>query len=383
MQQPKNRTTQFFRRVILVAGFVCSFATAEHLPIKSFTTADGLSSNVILGVATDSRGFIWFCTRDGLSRFDGYQFVNYSIEQGLPEPAVTTIIESSPGNYWVATNDGRLCTFRPTSSRANGEQSKSGKLSIEVKILFQPVSVRTDSRDYPVNDIFQDRSGQMWGATIGAVQKINNEGILRYNLPKFFPDDRQVNVACLVDDSQGSLWIGTNKGLFRRFPDGEMIHYSFSPTLQNEKVQTLLVDREGRIWIGHEKAGLFALNPGTVRTFQPGKMNDREFSENLMVKQGVKGSVVQLPEKSGEVRRFTVEDGIAENEIVVLHQTPDGRIWIGTSSGLSLFDGKGFRTYTTANGLLSNKISGFAEDGDGNLWIATPNGGMKLALDGM
>ena len=43
----------------------------ERLPIKTYTTADGLAHNVVNRVVRDSRGFLWFCTREGLSRFDG------------------------------------------------------------------------------------------------------------------------------------------------------------------------------------------------------------------------------------------------------------------------------------------------------------------------
>jgi ligand-binding sensor domain-containing protein len=59
-------------------------ASGERLPIRAYTTADGLAHNRINKIVRDSRGFLWFATHDGLSRFDGYTFTNYSVEQGLP-----------------------------------------------------------------------------------------------------------------------------------------------------------------------------------------------------------------------------------------------------------------------------------------------------------
>jgi ligand-binding sensor domain-containing protein len=57
---------------------------ATRLPIKTYTIADGLARDHILSIVPDSHGFLWFCTAEGLLRFDGYQFSNYHTEQGLP-----------------------------------------------------------------------------------------------------------------------------------------------------------------------------------------------------------------------------------------------------------------------------------------------------------
>ncbi|MGA2591005.1 MAG: hypothetical protein ABSH32_13885 [Bryobacteraceae bacterium] len=51
--------------------------------MRIYTTADGLAGNTIDRIVTDSHGFLWFCTREGLSRFDGYQFYNFGVAQGL------------------------------------------------------------------------------------------------------------------------------------------------------------------------------------------------------------------------------------------------------------------------------------------------------------
>ena len=53
-----------------------SLLQAKRLPIRTFTTADGLARDHVLCIVQDSHGFLWFCTAEGLSRFDGYQFTN-------------------------------------------------------------------------------------------------------------------------------------------------------------------------------------------------------------------------------------------------------------------------------------------------------------------
>src|SRR6266550_8196453 len=92
--------------------FMCFHVQAERLPLKNYTTADGLPHNVINRIVRDSRGFLWFCTEEGLSRFDGYTFTTYGTSEGLPHPSVTDLLETGVGEYWVATGGG-LVHFNP------------------------------------------------------------------------------------------------------------------------------------------------------------------------------------------------------------------------------------------------------------------------------
>ena len=79
---------------------------AEHLPIKTYTIADGLAHDLINRIKRDSHGYLWFCTHEGLSRFDGYTFTNYAKEQGLLGRDVNDLLETRDGVYWVATDAG-------------------------------------------------------------------------------------------------------------------------------------------------------------------------------------------------------------------------------------------------------------------------------------
>ena len=81
-------------------------ASAERLPIKTYTIADGLARNDVGCIKQDSHGFLWFCTGEGISRFDGYSFINYGTNAGLSSRNTNDLIESRNGDYFVATNDG-------------------------------------------------------------------------------------------------------------------------------------------------------------------------------------------------------------------------------------------------------------------------------------
>src|SRR5690242_503013 len=88
IQTPRQRgrmseyTTFVVGRAMLLVCFVF-WAHAERLPAKVYTVADGLAHNSVHRIFRDSRDLLWFCTAEGLSRFDGYNFINYGISEGL------------------------------------------------------------------------------------------------------------------------------------------------------------------------------------------------------------------------------------------------------------------------------------------------------------
>src|SRR5262245_10909173 len=97
--------------VALVLALSCP-ANSERLSIKSYSTADGLAHTTITPIVGDSRGVVWFSTRQGLSRFDGYRFTIYGIDQGLSSASINGLLETRDRQYWVATASG-LCRFNP------------------------------------------------------------------------------------------------------------------------------------------------------------------------------------------------------------------------------------------------------------------------------
>src|SRR6266850_6247707 len=109
-------------KVILVAVWCLLLAlllgersvSAQQLPVRTYTTADGLPRDLVLRIVRDSHGFLWFCTADGLSRFNGYEFTTYGVEQGLPHPVINDLLETRRGVYWVATNGGGVARFNPS-----------------------------------------------------------------------------------------------------------------------------------------------------------------------------------------------------------------------------------------------------------------------------
>src|SRR6266550_4510256 len=153
--------------VMLVLGlllFVPGLGQAEQLPVRTYTTADGLPRDLVQRIVRDSRGFLWFCTGDGLSRFNGYEFTNYGVEHGLPHPVITDLLETRGGVYWVATNGGGVARFNP--SPLQNEQPQRSKLFTAYPVGDGPVTNR-------VNLMYEDHAGQIWAGTDGGLFRLD------------------------------------------------------------------------------------------------------------------------------------------------------------------------------------------------------------------
>ena len=81
---------------------------SELLPVRTYTTADGLAAHRVRCIVPDSRGFLWFCTPEGLSRFDGYHFVSYGVKEGLAHANISAVVETRGGEYFAVGVDASV-----------------------------------------------------------------------------------------------------------------------------------------------------------------------------------------------------------------------------------------------------------------------------------
>src|SRR5215471_5688538 len=154
------------------------FVRAERLPLKTYSTSDSLVNNEINKIFRDSRGFLWLGTAGGLSRFDGYTFVNFATENGLPDPVVNDILETRRGEYWLATNGG-LVRFNPSGAPVNHTININENLA-DSKMFS---AIITDDQNQPlpaINTLLEDREGNLWcGTNKGLYLLQRSNGLVR------------------------------------------------------------------------------------------------------------------------------------------------------------------------------------------------------------
>src|SRR5579871_1799316 len=103
-----------FRASLLLLVFGAALS-AHRLPVKVYTSANGVPRNSARCLVPDASGMLWICTSEGLVRFDGYQFRLFGPEQGLPSRSILDFVPSKKGGYWVVSSAG-VCRI-PTGSQ--------------------------------------------------------------------------------------------------------------------------------------------------------------------------------------------------------------------------------------------------------------------------
>lgn len=345
-----RQTFRFFlASLFFLTVFAIPAAWAERPPFKIYTTGEGLAHDSVNKIVSDSRGFLWFCTAEGLSRFDGSKFKNYTQDQGLPHRSVNDFLETRDGNYLVATSAG-LTVFNPNGKayRWNVLESRLEQNSDEPP-LFQTFAPDIDIRPKKsILSLAQDRQGTIWAGTgfgLFRIDKVNDAWQFQeIEVEK----EHKVNFPALLLDSQGDLLIGSGAGFYRALPDGKF------EKLDKYGAATIFEDRQGRIWVG---AGGDAVG---LRVFE---------RENGALKlSGI----------------YTKKDGLPDDRFQFsVEQTSDGRIYVGLHQGLCEFLPEAKENEPKFRVLESGKITSLAEDSGGDLWFGTELlGARKLARSG-
>ena len=346
---------------LAMVSLMFSFAHAEILPVKTYTAADGLPRDAVSKVRQDARGFLWFCTSEGLVRFDGYSFKLYGKEDGLPSRSVRDFLQTRNGEYWIGTIAG-LVRFNPNGlpgQPANPAQAMFAEMGYETP----PPTPFAKS----VNEIYEDPQGLLWiGMEDGLYQVAEKQGqpmLRRIDLP-FQNKLGYLPVRGIFKDKRNILWISAEHGanetystIYRLLPDGKLERHD----IQRGIVANFLQTTDGTIWAS--VSGL------------------------------IKGGLCQLdahPQEGRELfsRCFQEKDGLPNNWIYALHQTNDGTIWIGTVEGAARFsldsalDQPRVQVYRGAEGVCDKAVTDINEDRDGNFWFSTACGATKFVRNG-
>ncbi|HWB26573.1 MAG TPA: two-component regulator propeller domain-containing protein [Chitinophagaceae bacterium] len=394
------RLNQFITILFLLLAYP-ALSQKQDLKFDHFSTANGLSQSNVACILQDSRGFMWFGTRDGLNRYDGYTFTVYRNIAGdsasLDNNYVNHIIEDSDGIIWVATNGGGISGFdRKKNTFKNYRHDDRNPASI--------------ASNY-VNYVFADSRGNIWAGTDGGGLDKLNKATGKFTHYAYKPGDASGVgdnfIRSIQEDREHNLWVGTvNKGLDLFDPaTNTFTHfqhdYKNPSSLSNNDVYFVYEDSHDRTWVGTNGGGLNLFNrqAGTFTHFVNDPHNPNSLPANSLydIYEDEKGDLWLGTENGGlsifnpVTKNFSnyvhddIDDmSIGNNSIYAICRDTRGDIWLGTfNAGVDVInadkrDFKYYRHSTDVTSVSSNKILCIYEDSKTNIWVGTDGGGLNM-----
>lgn len=335
-----------------------ALAAPRSLRFERLSIEQGLSQQSVLTILQDRRGFMWFGTQAGLNRYDGYRVTVYRTDpdnpDSLPDNYVVASYEDEQGRLWFGTKGGltrfdhatgkfiRYLQPEPGTRRAGASAPAAAQYTGNRAVLA-----------------IQPAPGGLWLATGDGLQFLDTaSGALRSY--RHDPDDaaslRDNRVNALALDGRGNLWIGTAGGLDRLAPGATRFeHFDVDVAdLQRNTVLALSMGPRDTLWVG-TASGLEAWRLGDGTPFgQPRR------------------------------QRPGAREGMGELRINALYHDAGGTLWVGTDmGGLKWLDPATGRFLSYRNDpadphtLSDNQVSSMLVDRTGTLWAGTQYGGVS------
>lgn len=310
--------------------------------IESFNNEQGFFQNTVNAIVSDSEGYLWIATPNGLVKYDGYSFeyyyYNHGDDKSLPNNYISNLLSDSQGRLWIGTRGG-LCIYLTDKEQFIPIPNSSKR----------EIFIKKDSKERIW--VGYNNKLDIYSSIDNALDKVNK--VAEINFKNAFKGQQITDIAFLSDSE---LLVSTNHKLYK-VDFNEKFNYSIG-ILELTKDSGIdfikkIIRVDNSLWIG-TKAGLY-------HTF---------YENNRLITLGA---------------YFNSENGYFNQkcEILSLYLDKEKKLWIGTKkNGVITYDLENtefvsFRYDSKyKNGLTSNRINGFFEDDFGVLWIGTAQGGL-------
>lgn len=325
---------------ILIFGASCNGQVGNNLPKENVIESKIISAGQPKLIKTqgsqksdnigcslqDKAGNLWFgTTGEGVYKFDGKSFSQFTVTNGLNSNIVHCILEDKDGKIWIGTGAG-VCLY---------DGKTFANIQIPLRKNLPPNKYRNT---HNVFSIMQDKRGKLWFATIDGVYIYDGKTFTPFLVNEgaggFMSSNN--NVERILEDNAGNIWFGgrVNEGVFRY--DGKFL--TNLKVNGNDWACPVLQDKNGNIWFNNWN--------GAYRY---------------------------------DGKSFIKMDGLSTgpvNPITRIIEDKKGNLWFGGASGVWRYDGLTYTPLLTRDGLIINDIWSILEDTAGNLWIGNRNSGL-------
>lgn len=385
----------------LWAGSDDGLARFDGVRFVAFELRAGWHPGPVHALLADRRGALWIGTSaSGLTRFENDRFTTFTTREGLPSDSITALAEDRDGRLWVGTEVGLAIWHEGKFALPSGTEELNGK---PITTLFKDrqgdlwigatgagvfqwragkfIPLTDTSVDALLQDphcLLVDRGGRIWiGASDDFVLCRENDQWRRYQIPRHSPHPY---VSALAEEADGTVWAGSiSEGLFQ-FKGGKFAPINASSGLSDNLVQSLLVDREDKLWVGTD-SGLNRLRRKNLFVF--GQAEGLGYGPVLGLAEVAPGVIWAAKPSDGLYRRegrtFSRLNAAGlsprSGDVTALLEAHDGSCWVACARGLLRFkDPQAVADESRLMGLAGLTVVALAEDSEGRIWAGTREG---------
>lgn len=371
--------------IVLLIGSWMSYGKEQnpfffsHLGVE-----DGLSQVTVLNIFQDSDGYLWFGTRNGANKYDGYAFKVYQPEVNNPasisDSYITNISEDKHKNIWIATSNGVNCIDYKTQTITR----------------IYPTAIDKTIKNNAIQTFLQHANGELYMLTSRHIFKCNPDKTIE-KMPWLTEINSPIHTIC--QDPDGDIFVGTERSGVYMYDSEWTLKKNFLPdtgmnvhTLPSSMITSLLSDADNHIFIGTLTNGLCIYNK-KEQSFTRLNTDNTQLNNNSI------RNIIRLNEDSvligtfrglnilnSQTRRISalqtdmkIKGGLSHYSVHGMLLDKDGTLWIGTySAGINYHSPFYKRTSFITSNAFSGIVGQGVEDKAGNMWFATEGAGLLV-----
>lgn len=380
---------RLFIFVLLLLRFSSVWANESFT--KVYTVNDGLAQNDVEAILKGKQGFLWIATRDGLSRFDGYEFKNYKANSKQLQRSVSnqfvSLSEDVTGALWILNDIGQVFRFDPRS---------------ETFSLYPSAEENRGESYFAASDLMKLSPFEMWmiGANASGAVRVCIDSLSHIRLSSFFRTDSPVQVNDLYLDQTGRRWLLTNEGPFYLSDqDTTPIRFVLEGSVSQPTYSMQETPNELYFQIAGQKAYCYdKLKRRTTITNWPSSKLPSKALSNVSLKDTM--GVVWMAQNNSGLQKITdngtsihwvsLPSNGANVEVVSMMEDDSHLLWVALSDGSVAF----YDIHNQLIGYLSKtgsvlspraqfgNVSFLYQDREGNIWVAMEDRLMRLKRKG-
>ncbi len=342
---------------LLIAAILISLSRtllpAQELPFQQYTLHDGLAGNRVMAVFQDKRGFLWFGTDNGVSRYDGNSFTNFTTADGLTNSYITAFenCHRAEDAVWIGTLDG---------------------LNLFEHGLIRPYKFNSPSPPQQVAALYEDGRGTLWCGTSDGIWLIRDDST--WVFPSF-PRQLDPQAVGIIGGPDSTIIVGFEDTLYVISPGYSISSKVSLSASKDVHVQALLCTRDGTLWAGMSDSTMLAVLDGRVRSslrIAAGTPMSLDEDADGHIWIGTLNGLcrVHLKQAPPLIEYLGVQNNLPEPYTPALFIDRENVLWIGTySAGAVKLASRNFVRYPIAELMDTGGISRTLGDSQDHLWI--------------